>query len=186
MMALIDILFMFITIIWIGEFIFFKNRRLDETESTETSSFPKIFLSVLAVIIVSIISREGQFLAVDLTAILWLGIFLYAIGVFIRYWGMMALGKQFTRNVNVNKEDKIIGSGPFRFLRHPLYSGLLSTMIGISFYTGSLLGLIITFTVFLPFLLKRIRLEEALLIKSFGQEYVRWSQSRRRLVPFIY
>jgi len=185
-MTIVDILFLVITLIWIGEFFFFKNRSIKAQENEDTSSFPAILYSVIGVIIVSIISRELQFLALNNKIVFWLGLLFYGFGVFLRLWGIIKLGKQFTRNVNISIEDKIIKNGPFRFLRHPLYSGLLSTLIGINFYTGSIIGLIMTLGVFLPLLLKRIRLEEEMLFKAFGYDYKVWAQSRSRLVPFVY
>ncbi|WP_280769490.1 methyltransferase family protein [Salipaludibacillus daqingensis] len=185
-MAIVDILFITITIIWIGEFFVFKNRRVDDDKSEDTSSFSPILFSTIGVITVSIFSREFSFLSYTNTSFMWIGVLFYSFGVFIRYWGMVKLGKQFTRNVNVATDDQIVGTGPFRFLRHPLYSGLLSTLIGISIYTGSIIGFLMIFIVFIPFLLKRIRLEEAMLTKAFGPDYKKWAKTRKRLVPFLY
>ncbi|WP_158282283.1 methyltransferase family protein [Salipaludibacillus keqinensis] len=185
-MAIIDILFIIITIVWLGEFVFFKNRRVKDKKSTDTSTFPGILLSVLAVITASVFSRELAFLTFNSQLLLWTGIIFYAVGVILRYWGMLKLGKQFTRDVNVTGDDEIIGTGPFRVLRHPLYTGLLSALVGISFYTGSMIGLFLTFFLFMPFLLKRIRLEEEMLVASFGKDYEKWAETRNKLIPFIY
>lgn len=171
---------------WVGEFIVFKNRRVDEQQSVDSSSFPSILISVISVVTVSIVSHEFQFLTLSITALFWLGLLFYGIGVLLRYWGILNLGKQFTRKVSIVNEAKIIKTGPFRFLRHPLYAGLTSALVGITFYTGSVIGFIIIFTVFLPLLLKRIRYEEEMLFKTFGYDYKVWATSRRKLIPFIY
>lgn len=185
-MPIIDVVFFTATLIWIGEFFFFKNRQTTNEKDQEASSFPWILLSVISVIAISVASREMNLLHIELQLLSWIGIILYIAGISLRFWGIIRLGKQFTRNVNVIEGDTIVSSGPFRLLRHPLYTGLFVILLGVSCYSGSLLGLTIILSFFLPVLLKRISLEESMLRKAFGQDYEDWCKRRYRLIPYIY
>ncbi|MGJ9385134.1 methyltransferase family protein [Salipaludibacillus sp. CF4.18] len=185
-MSIADVIFASATILWIAEFIIFKNRHSQNDKNQNKTSFPWILFSIMFVILSSILSREYAVLHRDVAILSWIGVVVYSCGIFLRYWGMHKLGIQFTRNVTVQQGDRIISTGPFSLLRHPLYTGLFLTMIGVSLYTGSLLGLIFTFLLFLPILINRISLEETMLLKAFGQEYEQWCKRRYRLLPYIY
>ncbi|MCE7793125.1 isoprenylcysteine carboxylmethyltransferase family protein [Salipaludibacillus sp. CUR1] len=186
-MTIHNIIFFIITFIWLAEFIVFRNRKPGEKKkSEETFTFSGILLSVLAVITASVFSRELNIWLIESSLVLWVGLLIYGTGTGLRYWGIIKLGKQFTRHVNVAEEDTIVSSGPFRMMRHPLYTGLFFILLGISTSMGSIAGLLLVFIVFMPFLLRRIRLEEKMLTETFGEEYKDWAGSRYRLIPFLY
>ncbi|SDO40326.1 methyltransferase family protein [Alkalicoccus daliensis] len=184
-MPILDVVFIGLSIIWILEFLFFKSRR-GKSDKEDTGSFPWIMLSVIVIVITSLVSRELQFLLLPYAGISMTGLFIFAAGIFLRYWGIKELGKQFTRGVQVRKNDTLVSSGPFRILRHPLYTGLLFIVLGFSLYTSSLAGVFFTAVLFLPLLLRRISIEEEMLKEGFGEKYESWLATRYRLLPFIY
>ncbi|PRO65588.1 methyltransferase family protein [Alkalicoccus urumqiensis] len=181
---MLDVLFIAASLIWVAEFIFFRSRA--GSEGTERRSFPWIFLAVAAVVGISILSRESGMMLFPVPFLPWAGLILYIFGIFLRYWGIRELGSQFTRDVEYTGEDRLVSSGPFRRLRHPLYTGLLSIVAGFALFMSSAAGFLLTLVLFLPLLLNRIRSEEQLLIRSFGEEYRNWLKHRYRLIPFIY
>jgi hypothetical protein len=65
------------------------------------------------------------------------GIVLMVIGIFVRQWSMFILGRFFTLTVSVQKNQKVVDYGPYRYIRHPSYLGLFMIMIGIgTMYLG--------------------------------------------------
>ncbi|CAM3941628.1 methyltransferase family protein [Alkalicoccus chagannorensis] len=180
-----DWIFIFLSAAWIGEFLLFRSRKGDKSEE-DTGSFPWIMAAVLAVVIVSVLSREMALFTMPLAGILYSGLAVYAAGIALRYAGSAALGRQFTRDVNVSSSDTIVSSGPFRLLRHPLYTGLLLITFGFALYMTSLLGLAAAVFGVLPALLRRIELEERMLTQAFGEDYQTWMKKRYRLIPFLY
>ncbi|QKS72255.1 isoprenylcysteine carboxylmethyltransferase family protein [Paenalkalicoccus suaedae] len=185
-MTVLDYIFIGLSIIWVGEFLLFKSRKTEATDEADGSSFPWILISVIAVVAISLVSREFGILATEQAGIQTIGVVLVGLGIFLRYWGIMELGKQFTRDVQVRDGDKLVSKGPYRILRHPLYTGLFSIVLGFSVYTGSILGVVTALLFFTPLLLRRMQLEENMLIGAFGPEYKTWRESRYRLFPFIY
>ncbi|TVP83017.1 MAG: isoprenylcysteine carboxylmethyltransferase family protein [Alkalicoccus sp.] len=181
---MLDIFFTALSILWILEFFIFRSRLSGEED--EASSFPWLMAAVASIAAVSVVSRETGTAVFSSTILTTAGLFLYGAGIFLRYWGIIHLGRQFTRDVQVREGDRIVSSGPFRRLRHPLYTGLFSIVTGFAVYMGSFAGILLTAVFFLPFLMRRIRLEEEMLIQSFGSSYEKWLKTRYRLVPFIY
>ncbi|WP_052649768.1 methyltransferase family protein [Planococcus massiliensis] len=185
-MAVAEWMFIGISVIWIGEFIFFRNRGVGEGDPYEKKSFYYILAALGATIAAALLLQEigtgteiGQFMR-------WTGLVLFAMGVFLRFWGILHLKSQFTRHVTVREGDEIVSSGPYRMLRHPLYTALLLIGIGMALFCTSLIAAILGGALVTWTLLKRIRYEEELLIEKFGPAYAEWMKKRARLVPFIY
>lgn len=183
-MGLADWLIIAFTLVWIGEFVLFRSRK--KSDEDEQRSFPLILSSVLLVILTAVLTREFEFWTYDILMIQMAGVFLYGAGIALRYWGIIHLGKQFTRDVQVRDGDTLVGTGPYRLLRHPLYTGLLFTVLGFTVYTGSPIASFLFLFTALPALIQRIRGEEAVLIQAFGNRYRNWMKTRYRLIPFIY
>lgn len=179
-----DWLIIIFTLLWVGEFLLFRSRK--NNDGDEQRSFPLILLSVLLVILTAIVTREFGIWTYEVPAIHIAGVLLYGSGILLRYWGIIHLGKQFTRDVQVRDGDTLVGTGPYRLLRHPLYSGLLLAIGGFTLYTGSPAASILLLFTALPALIRRIKGEEALLIQAFGTRYQEWMKTRYRLIPFIY
>lgn len=180
-------IFLLLNIIWLLEFILFKNPRTKEkSPRQERKSFYFILSSILVTIGICISLREGQAVPLPSLILTWFSLFLYGAGIFLRYWSMLVLKQEFTRHVHVSSSKTLVGHGPYRFIRHPLYSGLILCMIGISFYLAIWIGLAATIILVLPSILYRIKLEEKMLENVLGSTYVQWKNKRWILLPWIY
>ncbi|MBH0231632.1 methyltransferase family protein [Halobacillus yeomjeoni] len=185
-MTLYEILFLSVTALWVGEFLVFRNQNSREGGQLERKSYSIILVAVVATVVLTLGMREIDLWVVTSAFVWWAGLLLYTIGVFLRYWGIIHLKDQFTRDVSVRKGDRLVSSGPYRKLRHPLYTGLFFIVIGFCLGVGSLLGALIFGFVTFNALLHRIRIEEAMLVEGHGDMYVNWCKSRYRLIPFVY
>ena len=111
------------------------------------------------------------------------GILIYAIGFFIR---LKTFGN-LKNNYNVSKEkisDKIVTSGIYSYIRHPLYLGTLIIYLGLCLIIFSKEGIILYFIFLVPLFLIRIREEE----KEFAgnAKYQEYKKGTSQLIPFIY
>lgn len=184
--SLISLLFLVITVSWMAEFILFRNRGTSEGEMQERRSYPFLLFVIALTISMAVLMREWNIFYVGSTLVHAAGIVLYASGVLLRYWGIFHLKEQFTRHVSFRKGDELVSSGPYRRLRHPLYTGLLLIIIGICLSLGNAVLAGAGGTAAALGLLKRIRIEEKMLIEAYGEEYRSWAEKRYRLVPPIY
>ena len=114
------------------------------------------------------------------------GIALMLLGIFLRQWSIALLGGFFSALVSVQEGQTIIRKGPYRYVRHPSYTGaiMIFTGIGLAILSwGSVLVLLlVSFAVYGY----RIRIEEKTLVERFGEEYVRYMAETKMLVPFIF
>ncbi|MSU69531.1 MAG: isoprenylcysteine carboxylmethyltransferase family protein [Opitutaceae bacterium] len=95
-------------------------------------------------------------------------------------------GRFFTVNVAIASDHQLVESGPYRYLRHPTYTGALLAFLGLGLCMGNLVSLgFIVIPIFLAFR-RRMRVEEEALLGAFGDKYRTYMQRTRRLLPFVY
>jgi protein-S-isoprenylcysteine O-methyltransferase Ste14 len=115
-----------------------------------------------------------------------LGIALMAAGVVIRAWAVVLLGRFFTNDVRVQSGQTVVDTGPYRWVRHPSYSGLILILIGLGLALGNWAALAIAVLVPTPALVNRIQIEEHALSTALGEPYRRFAASRARLLPRVW
>ena len=115
-----------------------------------------------------------------------LGFGLFGAGVAFRWYSIHYLGRFFTPNVTIVADHRLIDSGPYRFIRHPTYSGMLLILLGLGLSLGNIASMLIVFVPIFIALAWRIRIEEKVLLKAFGEQYRSYVERTRRLIPLIY
>ena len=126
-----------------------------------------------------------NFWVLDGEGIRWMGVVLYAGGGALRIWPVFVLGRRFSGLVAIQPEHKLVTSGPYRYLRHPSYLGLLVYVLGWGLAFRSWAGVALA-GLLLPPLLARIAAEERLLQSQFGAEYDAYRARTSRMIPGIY
>lgn len=184
-MIWIDWIFNAFGLAWIGEFLFFRNRRSSASDPVERGSFYRIFAVLFGTILTAFLLQEMRSEAMA-PVLRVAGVILFAAGVSLRLWGILHLKSQFTRHVTVREGDEIVSTGPYRKLRHPLYTGLLFIAIGMPLFFTSPIAAVVGGALMVWALLKRIDYEEKLLVEKFGAEYEQWMKQRARLIPYVY
>ena len=120
------------------------------------------------------------------TALFFLGLTIIILGVALRWYAIGVLGRYFTRDVVVSREQPVIQHGPYRLIRHPAYSGTFLTMLGVGLAVtnwASLISLLIC--VFLGHMY-RVRIEEKALIRTIGQPYSEYMRHTKRFIPWVF
>jgi protein-S-isoprenylcysteine O-methyltransferase len=144
-----------------------------------------ILLAVLAVFIVVIINPDdplGGYLPLWVEAI---GDGMMVLGITIRVWSVHILGQFFTTRVTIQGDHRLIESGPYRWVRHPSYSGAVLTIFGFLLAKGGLLGLLAG-GVLVPIAFGyRIHVEERALLAGLGEDYRQYMGRTRRLIPWV-
>ncbi|WP_018291208.1 isoprenylcysteine carboxylmethyltransferase family protein [Verrucomicrobium sp. 3C] len=126
-----------------------------------------------------------NFWVVDGEGVRWVGVVLYVGGGALRIWPVFVLGRRFSGLVAIQPEHKLVTSGPYRYLRHPSYLGLLVYVLGWGLAFRSWAGVVLA-GLLLPPLLARIAAEERLLRSKFGAEYDAYRSRTARMIPGIY
>jgi protein-S-isoprenylcysteine O-methyltransferase Ste14 len=110
------------------------------------------------------------------------GIFLTFVGAGIAIWARYCLGQYWSARVTLKVDHRLIRSGPYAHIRHPLYSGLLVAMAGTALVVGEWRALIALLITILEFSRKATK-EEALLSTEFNDEYQEYRKHAGFLTP---
>jgi protein-S-isoprenylcysteine O-methyltransferase Ste14 len=97
-------------------------------------------------------------------------------------WTQVALGKQWSPQLQLRKEHQLITTGPYRRIRHPLYTAMLGYAAGLALLTANwvFVGLLVVMIAWLP---ARVSREEQMMIEKFGDEYKAYMRSTGRFFP---
>lgn len=112
------------------------------------------------------------------------GIAIFAGGIALRAWAIHTLGQSYSHRVRTPQAQFIVSSGPYRHIRHPAYTGMLIAHIGVLVLFFNVFALLALVAVFVPALVRRIRVEEQHLLTI--PEYNAFAASRARLAPGVW
>jgi protein-S-isoprenylcysteine O-methyltransferase Ste14 len=120
------------------------------------------------------------------TGLFFLGLTVIILGVALRWYAIGVLGRYFTRDVVVSRDQPVIQHGPYRLIRHPAYSGTFLTMLGVGLVMANWASLIcLLVCVFLGHMY-RVRIEEKALIRTIGQPYSEYMRRTKRFIPWVF
>ena len=108
------------------------------------------------------------------------------LGLALRLWAVVTLGRSFSTFLGVQPGQTVIRHGPYRWVRHPSYTGLWLVVLGFGVGVGHWLSLTACAGIPLIGVIPRIRVEEAELTRVLGEEYRAYQRGTYRLVPGIW
>jgi protein-S-isoprenylcysteine O-methyltransferase Ste14 len=114
------------------------------------------------------------------------GICLMLAGVTFRWYSATVLGRYFTFDVAIHSGQTLIEAGPYRYIRHPSYSGALLTLLGFGLTLGNWAGLVAALFCLGSAYGYRIPIEESALADALGEPYKEYVSRTWRLVPFLF
>ena len=104
-------------------------------------------------------------------------------GVILLEFVHQALGEHFSPHLELRNDHKIVTTGPYRYVRHPMYSSGLLFLVGLGLFSHNIVVLLFPTGSFLILLLLRIRDEEKMLHERFGDEWHRYTQITGAIIP---
>jgi protein-S-isoprenylcysteine O-methyltransferase Ste14 len=112
----------------------------------------------------------------------WLGIATALAPIFFLVWVHQHLDKQWSIALEIQQDHRLITTGPYRYVRHPMYLGIFVYTTGLMMISLDVLVIIFfAFTIWVNY--KRIPREEQMLIEEFGEEYLEYIKVTGRLLP---
>jgi protein-S-isoprenylcysteine O-methyltransferase Ste14 len=114
------------------------------------------------------------------------GVVLMWLGLATRGWAVAALGASFRTTVEVDADQAVVSTGPYRWIRHPSYTGLLLIVAGYGVASGSLPALAVCLVLPVPAIVRRIHVEEAELNRVLGDAYRSYQARTARLIPRVW
>lgn len=120
------------------------------------------------------------------TEVFALGIALMPLGMLLNAYAIHQLGRFFTVQVAVRPDQPVVQTGPYRYLRHPAYTGQLITFLGIALVFTNWASIVAILACAFGAYAYRIRVEEQVLRTELGAPYLDYMSRTRRLIPFIF
>jgi protein-S-isoprenylcysteine O-methyltransferase Ste14 len=105
-------------------------------------------------------------------------------GIGLAVWARFILGRNWSAMVTIKQDHRLIRTGPYSVVRHPIYSGLLLALFGTAFVVGEVRGFAAFAFAFVAWIIKS-RAEERFLREEFGQEYEDYRRQTYAFVPYI-
>jgi protein-S-isoprenylcysteine O-methyltransferase Ste14 len=115
----------------------------------------------------------------------YLGVAICAIGVLMAIWSRKTLGKDWSRDVELKQGHKLVERGPYKVVRHPIYTSHLLMGLGTAVASRLLIGYVGLLLFFIGFWIK-LRQEENLLLRYFPDEYPAYQARVKALLPFMF
>jgi protein-S-isoprenylcysteine O-methyltransferase Ste14 len=119
----------------------------------------------------------------ETAAVAWTGVGVTAVGLAFAIWARFRLGRNWSAEVQLKRDHRLIRGGPYEVSRHPIYTGMLGGFFGAALAAGDVRGLVCLALAFAAFWVKSRR-EEAVLRERFGAEYDSYRREVKALIPF--
>lgn len=119
-----------------------------------------------------------------LPLVAWIGVALGALGLGLRLVAVLTLRERYTRTLLVQSQHSIERSGPYKWVRHPGYLGSLLCLNGIALASGNSATLIASLLATVAAYSYRVKVEDEMLINSFGASYAEYRRQVGGLLPF--
>jgi protein-S-isoprenylcysteine O-methyltransferase Ste14 len=115
----------------------------------------------------------------------WPGAILIAAGLGFSVWARQRLGRNWSGTVQVKQDHQLIRDGPYRFVRHPIYTGILVAFLGTAVVIGHWCGILAVLIAFGSFW-RKLTLEERFMRETFGSVYEEYRARTAALIPYLF
>jgi protein-S-isoprenylcysteine O-methyltransferase Ste14 len=183
----------FFTVLWIVFLIFWlvKSIGTKTTQRIESvgSRVLRILLFLIAIVLLSttLIPLRWLYLQPWPQGLwpFWVGAAVMVAGLGFAVWAREHLGRNWSSSVTIKQDHELITSGPYRVVRHPIYTGILAGMLGTAIALSQVRGFIAVALIFLAFWFK-LSIEERWMRSQFGDTYTTYAHQTAALVPYIF
>jgi protein-S-isoprenylcysteine O-methyltransferase Ste14 len=154
------------------------------------SKFARVRLSIfiLAIILLHFLNRQSYSfqnrIATNNQLVLCAGFILFLLGLMLAVWARLYLGKNWGMPMSEKQDPELVTSGPYRYIRHPIYSGILLAFLG-SAVSSSIFWLII-FVISGTYFIYSAVMEERLMTHQFPKVYPSYKSRTKMLIPFLF
>lgn len=113
-----------------------------------------------------------------------IGAVLCVLGISFAIWARFHLGKNWSSHPTLKEGHELVTSGPYRFVRHPIYTGILLAELGTALAVGYIWLILLVFGAVV--FVRRVFIEEKIMMKQFPDAYPEYKKHTKALIPFIW
>lgn len=174
---------------WAVEVFIGRRRRSQDDPARDGGTLRMLWTVLYGAIIVAValsVLGIGRWPPAARLPLLWTGTALVAGGLAFRLWAIAVLGRQFTVDVGIQPGHALITAGPYRWLRHPSYTGVLACFYGLGLGLGSWASLGVIALAATAAFARRMRVEEAVLAQAFGAAWEAHARRTWKVLPGVW
>jgi protein-S-isoprenylcysteine O-methyltransferase Ste14 len=167
------------------------SRGVRKPARTESPASRAIHMGLLAFAFLTLFSPMLRFgflgtrVIPESVALEWVGVGMTCAGLLFSVWARVHLGRFWSGEVQIKEGHRLIQSGPYAFVRNPIYTGFLLAIVGSALTLGEARGAVIIAATLTAFA-RKIRMEEKMLGAEFGAEFLAYRAKTKALIPFLY
>ena len=178
---------------WMAIFVLWAILGLTAKQTVGSRSDARARIAVWGVLLAWLILFSGglrrgvlaiRFLPMD-PAIAYVGLAITIIGLGFAVWARFAIGRNWGGLITVQQDHKLMRTGPYGIVRHPIYSGFMLATLGTAIIVGEIGGLVSVALIVISWGYKA-RLEESFMIEQFGAEYEDYRRDVKGLIPGVW
>jgi protein-S-isoprenylcysteine O-methyltransferase Ste14 len=171
-----------IPVAWVVFWVYWLASAVTVKAGSRTSRTRLPGLSAVALLVVLRVFRGGNGVINDpvLGAI---GAVLFVCGLGLAVWARVYLGRNWGMPMTRKDEPELVTSGPYRFVRHPIYSGILLALLGTALAVN--LYVLVAAAIIGAYFVYSAKVEEGLMIDSFPTAYPSYRARTKMLIPFV-
>ena len=113
------------------------------------------------------------------------GALIFFVGLAIRLSAVASLKRSYSWTLEIRDEHRLVKDGLYRYVRHPIYVGVLLGAFAVPIFATSFLGFVFALMA-IPLFIYRMGVEEKMLVEEYGDEYLEYMKETRKLIPYIY
>jgi len=143
-----------------------------------------VAISIILVIVANALNYFQLGVMVDVIG--WIGIVVMLCGITLRALAFQTLGRFYTRTLRISEGQRVVQEGPYKYVRHPGYLGVIVLWVGAGLATVNWIVAVLVTLTFVAAYRYRIEVEERMLVASFEDQYAAYMKHTWRLLPFIW
>lgn len=168
--------------IWAAFWIYWLIAATGAKQSVRTGRCrPPGLLVIVALVLIRLLHTAP--LAVHSPILKVVGLILFAAGLALAIWARVYLGRNWGMPMTQRAEPELVTSGPYRFVRHPIYSGLLLALLGTALATN--LYFLVALVIVGAYFIYSATVEERTMTSTFPAEYPGYKAHTKMLIPFV-
>src|SRR5580692_8305365 len=173
----------FFPVVWIFFFLYWQikaaNTKTTQRLEPAASRILRVFIFLIVIVLLSTTRIPLRWLYLQLWPVgiwpFWIGAAFTVAGLLFAVWAREHLGSNWSSAVTIKQGHEFITTGPYAVVRHPIYTGILTGLLGAAIALSQVRGVIVLALFFLAFWLK-LRMEEQWMRSQFGETYATYAR----------
>ncbi|HUE05561.1 MAG TPA: isoprenylcysteine carboxylmethyltransferase family protein [Bryobacteraceae bacterium] len=177
-----------LSVFWVAFYIYWlvsaKNAKRNVRPNRAHAAYRILIIVIILPIFFAVRRFEPFVIAIPNPPLGMCGLILCALGLSLAVWARKYLGKNWGMPMSVKEDPELVTTGPYRYVRHPIYSGILLAMLGSALVSG--VPWLVVFVCYGIYFAISARAEERLILREFPQEYPKYRAATKAIIPFVW